>query len=63
MDMLVLNRKRGQRIVIPSCSVTITVVTVEGGKVRIGIDAPAEVAVLRQELAKRKPIRKGQKPR
>jgi sRNA-binding carbon storage regulator CsrA len=66
---LVLNRKRGQRIVIPSCLVTITVVTVEGGRrARIGIDAPAaaaEVAVLREELAQRKQMRQGggHKPR
>jgi carbon storage regulator len=61
--MLVLNRKRGQRIVIPSCSVTITVVEVEAGRVRIGIEAPAEVAVLREELAQRQPTPKVHKPR
>jgi carbon storage regulator len=63
MGMLVLNRKRGQRIVIHSCSVTITIVAVEGGGVRLGMEAPAEVAVLREELVQRKQMRKGHKPR
>jgi len=57
--MLVLNRKRGKRIVIPGCSVTVTVVAVEGNKVRLGIAAPAEVAVLREELVGRKKARRG----
>jgi carbon storage regulator len=52
--MLVLSRKRGERIVIPGCRVTVTVVAVEGNRVRLGIAAPAEVAVLREELVRRK---------
>jgi carbon storage regulator CsrA len=48
--MLVLSRKRGEGIVIPSCSVTVTIVAVEGNRVRLGIVAPEEVAVLRGEL-------------
>jgi carbon storage regulator len=48
--MLVLSRKRGERIVIPGCSVTITVVAVEGNRVRLGIAAPPDVAVVREEL-------------
>jgi carbon storage regulator len=52
--MLVLSRKRGERIIIPGCSVTITVVGVEGNRVRLGIAAPAGVAVLREELFRRK---------
>jgi carbon storage regulator CsrA len=69
--MLVLSRKCGERIVIrgeelglPGCSVTVTVVAVEGGRVRLGIVAPAEVSVARAELvgpAGRRPpvLRKG----
>ena len=57
--MLVLSRKRGERIVLPGCSVTITVVAVQGNTVRLGIAAPAEVAVLRQELVRRKKARRG----
>jgi carbon storage regulator len=52
--MLVLSRKRGEGIVIPGCSVTVTIVAVEGNRVRLGIAAPAEVAVLREELLRRK---------
>ena len=51
--MLVLSRKCGERIVLPDCSITITVVAVKGNQVRLGITAPAEVNVLREELAQR----------
>jgi carbon storage regulator len=53
--MLVLTRKRGEQIVIPGCSVTIKVVDVKGNKVRLGIAAPVEVAVLREELLRATP--------
>ena len=52
--MLVLSRKRGERIVIPGYSITITVAAVKGDTVRLGIAAPTEVAVLREELVERK---------
>jgi carbon storage regulator len=52
--MLVLSRKRGERIVIPGCAVTITIAAIKGNQVRLGIAAPAEVAILREELARRK---------
>jgi carbon storage regulator len=47
--MLVLSRKRGQKVVI-SGGITITVVSVTGNRVRVGIDAPDRVRVLRAEL-------------
>lgn len=47
--MLVLSRKAGEKIVI-SDTITITIVEVRGDKVRIGIDAPPEVIVHRQEV-------------
>jgi len=47
--MLVLSRKVGQRIQIGR-NVTLTVVSLRGGRVRVGIDAPDEVRVLRGEL-------------
>ena len=47
--MLVLSRKPGEKITIGS-RITITVVAVKGNKVRLGIEAPKEVAVLRAEL-------------
>jgi len=49
MAMLVLSRKIGERILIGD-NVTVTVVRVSGGGVRLGIDAPAEMAVVREEL-------------
>ena len=48
--MLVLSRKVGERILIPSCEVAITVVAIEGGKVRLGISAPTEIAIFREEI-------------
>lgn len=47
--MLVLSRKVGERIRIGD-GVVITVVRITGGGVRLGIDAPAELAVVREEL-------------
>jgi carbon storage regulator CsrA len=47
--MLVLSRKPGQKIVIEG-GITITVVEVKGNQVRIGIDAPADIRILRAEL-------------
>jgi carbon storage regulator CsrA len=47
--MLVLGRKTGQKIVIDG-GITVTVVEVVGNKVRIGIDAPEDVRILRAEL-------------
>lgn len=47
--MLVLSRKVNERIVIND-NITITVVDVRGDKVRLGIDAPAEIPVHRQEV-------------
>lgn len=47
--MLVLSRKAGQRIRIGK-DVTITVVRISGGGVRIGIEAPTDLAVIREEL-------------
>jgi carbon storage regulator len=47
--MLVLSRKQNERIRVGD-SVVVTVVRVSGDKVRIGIEAPPEVRVLRDEL-------------
>lgn len=48
--MLVVSRKVGQRILIGE-KIAITVVKVASGAVRIGVEAPAEMAVMREELA------------
>ena len=47
--MLVLSRKTGQQILIGD-NITITILQVKGRTVRVGIDAPADVRVLRSEL-------------
>jgi carbon storage regulator CsrA len=48
--MLVLTRKIGEKVVIGS-GITVTVVRSEDGRVRLGIDAPGDVRILRGELA------------
>lgn len=48
--MLVVSRKPGQKIVIPSINATIQVVATQGRAVKLGIDAPREVQFLRDEL-------------
>jgi carbon storage regulator len=47
--MLVLSRKPCEKVAIGG-GITITVVAVIGGRVKIGIEAPADVAILRGEL-------------
>ena len=47
--MLVLSRKVGERILIGD-DVTITIVRINGGGVRVGIEAPPEMMVVREEL-------------
>lgn len=48
--MLVLSRKSGQTIVLPELGVALTVLDLRGDRVRIGVSAPAEVKVHRQEV-------------
>ncbi len=48
--MLVLTRGLKQQIVIGDQRITVTVLEVKGGRVRLGIEAPADVSVRRQEL-------------
>ena len=47
--MLILTRRVGETLTIGD-DVTVTVLAVKGNQVRIGIDAPEEVAVHRQEI-------------
>ena len=47
--MLVLSRKVGERIWIGE-DISVTVVRITGGGVRIGIEAPSETPVVREEL-------------
>lgn len=47
--MLVLSRKKGEKIVIND-EVVLTVVEIRGDKVRLGVDAPQNVPIHRQEV-------------
>jgi carbon storage regulator len=49
MSMLVLTRKAGEKIRIGD-NITITVCELEGNKVRIAIEAPRHIRILRNEL-------------
>lgn len=48
--MLVLSRKLGEKIVIGD-NVVITVVKIDRNQIRIGIEAPQDVPVYREEIA------------
>ena len=50
--MLVLSRKEGERIQIAD-AITLTVLSVHGGRVRLGFVAPADVPIHREELFRR----------
>jgi carbon storage regulator len=50
--MLVLSRKRSEQILIGS-SIRITVVKLEGNQVRLGIEAPSMLPIVRSELLRR----------
>ena len=47
--MLVLSRKFNESIIIDG-GIKITVVEIRGNSIRLGIEAPKEVAVMREEL-------------
>jgi carbon storage regulator len=48
--MLVLSRKIGERIVVPHCELMVTVLAFDGRAVRLGISAPEDIAVYREEV-------------
>ena len=50
--MLILTRRIGEKIVIDD-DVTITILGVKGNQVRVGIEAPREVQVHREEIYQR----------
>ena len=59
--MLVLSRRVGERISIGD-GIVLTMVEVDGRQVRLGIEAPADVAILRRELVgvrRSGPVRSG----
>jgi carbon storage regulator len=50
--MLVLTRRVGEKLVIGE-NVTVTVLGVKGNQIRIGIDAPRDITVNREEIYQR----------
>jgi carbon storage regulator len=53
--MLVLTRRPGQRILIDD-RIVVTVVSLKNGQVRLGIEAPSDVHILREELQDTPPV-------
>ena len=51
--MLVLSRRVGERIFFPGIGAYVKVLSVKSGRVRLSIEAPAEVLILREELLER----------
>lgn len=51
--MLVLTRKVGEEIIIDN-NIRVTITQIKGDKVRIGIDAPSDVRIDRQEVHNRR---------
>ena len=47
--MLVLTRLKNEKIVLPALGVTFTIVRIDAHSVRIGIEAPKDVKILRDE--------------
>lgn len=48
--MLILTRKAGQSIAIGDGSITVCVMEIKGRQVRLGIDAPPDTPIHRQEI-------------
>ena len=51
--MLILSRRTKETVVIGD-TITITILSIRGNQVRVGINAPREIEVLREEVAERK---------
>lgn len=51
--MLVLSRKKTQRICLGD-SIVVTIVDIGGDRVKVGIDAPKDVEIWRDEIAEKK---------
>jgi carbon storage regulator len=50
--MLVLTRRVGEKLIIGE-NVTVTILSVKGNQIRIGIDAPRDITVNREEIYQR----------
>jgi carbon storage regulator len=53
--MLVVSRKQGEKIYVGP-DVVFTIVSIDGNKIRVGIDAPRQVEILRAEIHPSTPV-------
>ena len=60
--MLVLSRKIGERILVDDVNIVVTIVSVKGNQVRVGISAPDDVVVCREEVWQQM-VREGRRSR
>lgn len=54
--MLVLTRRKGERIVFPDLDATVTVLSVKGNSVSLGIAAPPDIDIDREEVVLRNDV-------
>lgn len=59
--MLCLSRRVGERIMIGD-NITLVVVSIDRGRVKLGVDAPREIEIHRLELKQPKPNRPTKEP-
>jgi carbon storage regulator CsrA len=48
--MLVLSRRLHEKILFPGLNITVQVVAIKPGVIRIGIEAPPDVRIVREEI-------------
>lgn len=60
--MLILTRRSAESLVIGDGEITVTVLGVKGNQVRLGVSAPKEVAVHREEIYQRIKQEKDEEP-
>ena len=60
--MLVLSRKQDQSVHFPNLGIKVEILSVNGKTVKVGVDAPREIAVLRGEIAKAQEQQSSQGP-
>ncbi len=51
--MLVLSRRESEKIVVPELGIILEVLSIKGNVVRLGIEAPPEIRILRSEVLER----------
>src|SRR6516165_3965821 len=53
--MLVLSRRTNEKIICPGLDISVQLLSIQGNVARLGIEAPPDVKVLRDELARNLP--------